>query len=123
MNILSVIVLMFCSFVIGGIFIYVYLNPGKHIHNWSDNIEIAKGNWYYHEYTMPQLPDDVIKCYRQDVTYKRHCTVCGKVECIPGYNQKIHESDTMHRTPPDFVPEKAPEGLSEAELDKLQNRK
>lgn len=89
-------------------------------HTWfSDPVPgVIVRDWYYHEFTMPQpqLAGVVFKCYRQDVSMHRKCLYCGLEETYIGYNQKLHESDTMHKTPVDFVPEPQPEGISEEKL-------
>lgn len=65
-------------------------------------------DWYEHEFTVPQLPTEKIRCYRQDFRRTSKCKECGLHIHSVGYNQKPHESDTMHKNPPGWQPEPAP---------------
>ena len=80
------------------------------------------GEWYYHEFTMPhpQLKGEIFRVYRRDVVLTHVCRKCHHVKTTTCYDQKPHESDTMHKTPENWKPEPAPAPLTEEALKKLR---
>lgn len=98
----------------------LFSNRDKCKHSFGAPLRCDESEWYEHEYTMPQLPGKVFRVYRRDVVLAHRCAHCGKLKFTSAYDQKPHESDTMHRTPENFVPQPAPAPVDESTMKTLR---
>lgn len=91
------------------LFIALFMRARKSCeHEWQAPMRIDCGEWHEHVYEMPQLPGEKIKCMRRSATYSVVCRKCGMLKSEYGYDQKPHESDTMHKVSDGWEPEPLP---------------